>query len=72
MLRRHLRLWPTLDSGRIDGVFCDYSSVESHMMLSSVICEYYGIAARYSLHSGRRFSDRPPRAFQDHDERSQR
>ena len=30
MPRRHLRRWPTLNSGRIDGVFCDYSSVESH------------------------------------------
>lgn len=34
--------------GDIDGVLCAYSMVEPHLMLSSVFCEYFGIAPSYS------------------------
>jgi acetyl-CoA acetyltransferase len=37
-----------LRADQIDGVFCAYSLVDPHMMLSSVFCEYYGITPRYS------------------------
>ncbi len=32
----------------IDGVLCAYSLVEPHLMLSSVFCEYFGIAPSFS------------------------
>ena len=37
-----------LRSGDIDGVLCGYSLVQPHLMLSSVFCEYFGIAPKYS------------------------
>lgn len=37
-----------LAAGDIDGVLCAYSLVEPHLMLSSVFCEYFGIAPSYS------------------------
>ena len=37
-----------LAAGDVDGVLCAYSMTEPHLMLSSVFCEYFGIAPAYS------------------------